>query len=247
MKRLVAILTLVVCAFACSYAQSNKGSVTVKQSAEIDELVYGKKKVVPKTKEQLKAERKAAKKAEKEARKRAKEEAKLKKAAGEKRQQPIPQQPQKPQPVKPAPYMPALPEDKVVPIQETQKQEETERPRTKIIRRKVKVGEGGEREHRAVVYHGMRKVSGYRIQVFSGGNKRVDRQNAEKMGHKVKAAFPNQPVYVHFHSPRWFCRVGNFPKKEKAQEFLKKVRNAGFKQATLINCIVTVRNAEYIY
>lgn len=228
-------------------AQSNKNSVSVKQSAEIDELVYGKKKETPKTKEQLKAEKKAAKKAEKEAKKRAKEEAKLRKAAGDKGQQPTNQQANNPEPVKPAPYTPPLPENKVVQAQDQKEQEGPERPRTKIIRRKVKVADISERPYRSVVYHGMRKVSGYRVQVFSGGNKREDRQNAEKAGHKVKTAFPSQPVYVHFHSPRWFCRIGNFHDKKKAQEFLKKVKLAGFPQATLVSAIVTVRNAQYIY
>ena len=247
MRRLVAIFVLAACVITVTYAKSNKGSVSVKQSAEIDKLVYGQKKETPKTKEQIKAEKKAAKKAEKEARKRAKEEAQLRKAAGDKPQQPVTQQPANPEPVKPAPYMPALPEEKVAQIQEPKPQEETDRPRTKIIRRRVKVSDRGERDHRAVVYHGMRKVTGYRVQVFSGGNKREDRQNAERMGHKVKAAFPTQPVYVHFHSPRWFCRVGNFPDKKKAQDFLKKVKLAGFSQATLVSGIITVRNAQYIY
>lgn len=247
MIRLVAILILTVCALNISYAQSNKNSVSVKQSAEIDELVFGKKKETPKTKEQLKAEKKAAKKAEKEAKKKAKEEAKLRKAAGDKSQQPVNPQANKPQPVKPAPYTPALPENKVVQAQEPKVQEEPERPRTKIIRRRVKVADNSERPYRSVVYNGMRKVSGYRIQIYSGGNKREDRQNAEKAGHKIKTAFPTQPVYVHFHSPRWFCRIGNFHDKKKAQEFLKKVKNAGFPQATLVSAIVTVRNAHYIY
>ena len=247
MRRLVAIFALVACALTYGYAQSNKGSVTVKQSAEIDALVYGKKQEVQKTKEQLKAEKKAAKKAEKEAKKKAKEEAKLKKAAGDKGQQPTQQQPPKPEPVKPAPYVPALPETRPVQPQEPQHTEEQERPRTKIIRRRVKVSDRSERGHRDVVYNGMRKVSGYRIQIFSGGNKREDRQNAERAGHKIKAAFPSQPVYVHFHSPRWICRVGNFHDKKKAQEFLKQAKRAGFPQATIVSAIVTVRNAQYIY
>ena len=247
MRRLVVIFILTICAIAISHAQSNKNSVSVKQSAEIDALVYGKKQETPKTKEQLKAEKKAAKKAEKEAKKRAKEEAKLKKAAGDKGQQPVNQQANKPEPVKPAPYVPALPEKKIVQVQEPKEQEVAERPRTKIIRRRVKVSNDSERPYRSVVYNGMRKVSGFRVQIYSGGNKRVDRQEAERAGHKIKAAFPSQPVYVHFHSPRWICRVGNFHDKKKAQEFLKKVKLAGFPQATLISAIVTVRNAQYIY
>ena len=54
------------------------------------------------------------------------------------------------------------------------------------------------------------KVNGYRVQVFAGGNSRADKIKAQNAGNSVKQAFPSQPVYVHFYSPRWICRVGNF-------------------------------------
>ena len=66
-------------------------------------------------------------------------------------------------------------------------QEETEMPvvdmRKKVMRRSY-------------------KVTGYRVQIFAGGNSRNDRLKAEQTGNNIKMKFPDQPVYVHFYSPR---------------------------------------------
>lgn len=75
---------------------------------------------------------------------------------------------------------------------------------------------------------------GFRIQVYSGGNTREARQEAERAGHKVKAAMPELPVYVHFYTPRWGCRVGNFRTYKEAQRVQKKIKKLGFKQAIIL-------------
>lgn len=75
---------------------------------------------------------------------------------------------------------------------------------------------------------------GFRIQVFSGGNTRDARQEAERAGHKVKAAFPELPVYVHFYTPRWGCRVGNFRTYQAANQMLRKIKKLGFPQAIVL-------------
>lgn len=85
------------------------------------------------------------------------------------------------------------------------------------------------------------KMQGYRVQVFAGGNKREDRVKAQDMGKRIKAAFPNQPVYTHFHSPRWTCRIGNFRKKETADRIVKQARNMGFDQACVVSEKITVQ------
>ena len=85
------------------------------------------------------------------------------------------------------------------------------------------------------------KIQGYRVQVFAGGNKREDRIKAQNMGRRIKAAFPNQPVYTHFHSPRWTCRIGNFRKKETADRIVKQARNKGFDQACVVSEKITVQ------
>ena len=78
------------------------------------------------------------------------------------------------------------------------------------------------------------KVTGYRVQAFAGGNKRNDRQAAENVGNAIKRRFPEQPIYVHFYSPRWICRVGNFLTYEEAHAMLVEIREMGYKQASIV-------------
>ena len=83
------------------------------------------------------------------------------------------------------------------------------------------------------------KVNGYRVQVFAGGNSRNDRVKAQKAGSDVKMAYPD-PVYVHFYSPRWICRMGNFRTYEEARAVLKGVKKLGYKQACIVSGKITV-------
>ena len=85
-----------------------------------------------------------------------------------------------------------------------------------------------------------RRVKGYRIQVYAGGNTRADRAKAQEMGALVKTKFPGHPVYVHFYSPRWCCRFGNFRNQEAATKLLKQVKKDGFKNACVIKTAITV-------
>ena len=84
------------------------------------------------------------------------------------------------------------------------------------------------------------KVKGYRVQVFAGGNSREDKLKAQRAGNDLKAAFPNQPVYVHFYSPRWICRMGNFRTYEEASHILREVQKLGYKQACIVSGQITV-------
>ena len=84
------------------------------------------------------------------------------------------------------------------------------------------------------------KVMGYRVQAFAGGNSRKDRQKAEQTRNSIKSHYPNVPVYVHFYSPRWICRVGNYRTYEEAHQMLVSLRNIGFDQATIVKGKITV-------
>ncbi len=88
-------------------------------------------------------------------------------------------------------------------------------------------------EHKKMIKNGY-KIPGYRVQVYAGGNSRNDRLKAEKAGSEVKALFPNVPVYVHFYSPRWICRMGNFRTYEEAHEMLNRVKNLGYESAIIV-------------
>lgn len=85
------------------------------------------------------------------------------------------------------------------------------------------------------------KINGYRVQAYAGGNSRADRQRAEGARDKIKQILPNEPVYVHFYSPRWICRVGNYRSYEEAERILKQVRNLGYKQASIVRGKITVQ------
>jgi hypothetical protein len=84
------------------------------------------------------------------------------------------------------------------------------------------------------------KVVGYRVQVFAGGNTRKDRLKAERIGSEIKGLFPGVPVYVHFYSPRWICRIGNYRTYEEAHSVLQRVKNSGYQSAIIVKGKITV-------
>lgn len=85
------------------------------------------------------------------------------------------------------------------------------------------------------------KVAGYRVQVFAGGNSRRDRIKAERIGSEIKGLFPGEPVYVHFYSPRWICRMGNYRTYEEAHAVLQRVKNNGYQSAIIVKGKITVQ------
>ena len=91
------------------------------------------------------------------------------------------------------------------------------------------------------VMRGGVKVNGYRVQAFAGGNSRKDRIQAEQIGNNIKSHFANVPVYVHFYSPRWICRVGNYRTYEEAHHMLVQLRNLGYNQASIVKGKITVQ------
>lgn len=99
-----------------------------------------------------------------------------------------------------------------------------------------------ELDTRKKVMVGSVKVKGYRVQVFAGGNSRADRQKAQRIGNEVKRHFPEYPVYVHFYSPRWICRMGNFRSLDEANAILKEVRALGYRSACIVKGTITVQH-----
>ncbi len=88
--------------------------------------------------------------------------------------------------------------------------------------------------------HHTRKVMGYRVQAFAGGNTRNDRQKAEQTANAIRTLFPSEAVYTHFYNPRWICRVGNYPTYEEARRMLKELRSLGYSSATIVKGKITV-------
>ncbi len=95
-------------------------------------------------------------------------------------------------------------------------------------------------DHKKMIKNGY-KINGYRVQVFAGGNSRNDRLRAEKTGSEIKALFPGVPVYVHFYSPRWICRIGNYRTYEEAHEVLNRVKDIGYQSAIIVKGKITVQ------
>lgn len=85
------------------------------------------------------------------------------------------------------------------------------------------------------------KMQGYRVQVYSGGNSRADRQRAETAGAVMKSHFPDQPIYTHFYSPSWKCRMGNYKTQAEAQAYLARVRKLGYRQACIVKGPIQVQ------
>ncbi len=85
------------------------------------------------------------------------------------------------------------------------------------------------------------RIAGYRIQLYSGNDSRAARQKAYAVGAKAKEAFPTLPVYTHFHSPRWICRVGDFRTYEEAAAYLRQMRKEGaFNEASIVKCKIQI-------
>ena len=109
------------------------------------------------------------------------------------------------------------------------------------------IGENGEEDlttpidTRKKVMRRSYKMQGYRVQVYSGGNSRADRQRAETAGAVMKANFPDQPIYTHFYSPSWKCRMGNYKSQAEAQAYLSRVRKLGYRQACIVKGMIQVQ------
>ena len=86
------------------------------------------------------------------------------------------------------------------------------------------------------------KITGYRVQVFAGGNSRQDKHKAEQTGSQLRSLFPTEAVYTHFYPPRWICRMGNYRTYEEASKMLQEVKRQGFTSATIVKGKVTVQN-----
>lgn len=93
---------------------------------------------------------------------------------------------------------------------------------------------------RKKVMRNARKVTGYRVQAYAGGNTRADKQRAQQIGEAIKMRFPDQPIYVHFYSPRWICRVGNYRSYSEASRMLRSVKAMGYRGATIVKGKITV-------
>ena len=240
MKKLACILWLTLCATLSLSAQTfldhikkreaGMGVVTVTQSKDIDEIVNGRPTTKVTTQPQEKKENppKSVSTTQSQERKEA-----ATKAVG------TTQRPEKDKKETRPTTNHATDKDSA-----KQQRETTEQKRTDST---TKTPESEEEEApivdmRKKVMRGSRKIVGYRVQAFSGGNSRIDRQKAEQASIVIKIKYPEEPVYVHFYSPHWICRVGNYRTFEEANSMLQKVKALGYRQANIVKGKITVQD-----
>lgn len=85
------------------------------------------------------------------------------------------------------------------------------------------------------------KKTGYRIQIYAGGNSRKARIEAEQIGATCKSYYPELAVYTHFSSPRWVCRVGDFKTLSEANRYMQIFAKAKkFGEASIVKCQIFV-------
>lgn len=191
--------------------REGQGTVTVYQDAAIDELVNGPKIIVPQQQKKTSEDKKTA------------------------TEQSTIGKPDQPQPK-------AIPDQK-----RTEQQKETEEQRKQETEHRnaeqPKESETGtpQTDTRKKVMRNSYKITGYRVQAYAGGNTRLDRQRAEQIGNDIKANYPDEPIYVHFYSPRWICRVGNYRTYEEAHLMLQNIRKLGYKQASIVKGKISIQ------
>ena len=127
-----------------------------------------------------------------------------------------------PAPVKPATKAKDTPVTQIKDTTVSHSQQETETDSTQITPKRVF------------------KTVGYRVQVLAGGNTRQDRQRAEQAGRSLRTLVPGEEDYVHYYSPRWICRLGNYRTYEEAHEKMLEVRKLGYDAATVVKGKITV-------
>ncbi len=138
---------------------------------------------------------------------------------------------------------PKTPNNLTTPITQKQDDKQTdERPQRPQItpQPEIDVDTTSTAESRKKVLKGY-KVNGYRVQIYAGGNSRDARVKAERTGREINALFPGEPVYVHFYSPRWICRMGNYRTYEEADEVLRSVKKMGYDSAIIVKGKITVQ------
>lgn len=69
------------------------------------------------------------------------------------------------------------------------------------------------------------EISGWRIQVFSGNNPRVSKNEAFSKEADIKSVFPDIGTYVTYTAPFWRLRVGDFQTYQDARTVLTNIRN----------------------
>ena len=243
MKKYIAILAAFFCIAYFSFAQDfinhvqkderGSGSVSVKQSEDISKLVNGGKK------EQKQAGQNANTRQENNAQKRNETQTTESKPATGKQEQARERSIERNQGI--GTTREEEQRDKVRREKERQQRADA---RAQMIKEAEQSGEPQSGDKKMM--SNSKRVTGYRVQVFAGGNTREDRAKANEVCAKLKTQIPGQPIYVHFYSPRWCCRCGNFLNQEEANKMRQRLSKLGYKNACVVKTIITVSRSTKV-
>ena len=198
-----------------------QGTVTINQSKEIDDLVNGKIQVVPQNQTTTKTNANANNNKPKTDNAQNLTNQNTEKTEEEKREE----------------------------LAQKERDEQIRREKEELARKIAEQrlqeaeenGEGNGIDTSKKVMRQSYKINGYRVQAYLGGNSRSDREKAQQVGNAIKKKYPLEPIYVHFYSPRWTCRVGNHRTYEDAKKMLDNVKKMGYKEATILKGKITVQ------
>jgi hypothetical protein len=68
------------------------------------------------------------------------------------------------------------------------------------------------------------KTMGYRVQVYSGNNQRVSKEEVQTIKKKIEEIYPGVDTYPIFEAPFWKLHVGNYLTFEEASIMLRELR-----------------------
>ena len=80
----------------------------------------------------------------------------------------------------------------------------------------------------------LKKVKGYKIQLFNGSE-----QGAYRIRDEFSSLFPKMDIQIEFFSPEWKVRVGNFKSRIEADRALLEIKEA-FQTAIILPALVEI-------
>ena len=90
------------------------------------------------------------------------------------------------------------------------------------------------------------RITGYRVQIYYGGNDRNAKNEAIRRANRASVWFDQHKVYTFFQSPHWKCQVGNFRTRGEAEQLLNEMRENGrFPGAVIVRTRVTMSRHDY--
>lgn len=72
----------------------------------------------------------------------------------------------------------------------------------------------------------VRKMGGYRVQIYSDNNARTAKNEARTKERAIAGAFPDMATYVIYDSPYWRLRVGDCRSRAEADELAEEIKKA---------------------